>query len=168
MIVLYHTFIRANMFEGLTIALLIVIGLALVILEVIFVPGTTIVGFAGLAFGIWGIVLSFRQSTEIGWSVSLATFIVAATAFYAVFKRGLGKAFVLKNQLNNAVNYSEVLHVQAGDIGRTVSALRPMGTADFKGQLVEVQSLGQLIETGTEVRILSVEKRKVVVEIASS
>jgi len=155
------------MFEGLTIALLIVIGLALIILEVIFVPGTTLVGFAGLAFGVWGLVLAFRQSSEIGWSVSLATFIVAATAFYTIFKRGLGKAFVLKNQLNNAVNYSEVLEVEVGELGQTISALRPMGTADFKGQVVEVQSMGQFIPNGTAVRILSVEKRKVVVEAVS-
>ena len=40
------------MIEWLTVILLVVIGIVLIVLELVFVPGTTIVGILGLAFSV--------------------------------------------------------------------------------------------------------------------
>lgn len=54
-----------------------------------------------------------------------------------------------------------------GTVGRTLSYLRPVGTADFGGAPVEVCTEGEFIPAGTEVRVLRVEGNRIVVEAVS-
>ncbi|MDJ0973207.1 MAG: NfeD family protein [Planctomycetota bacterium] len=50
-----------------------------------------------------------------------------------------------------------------GDVGYTSSALRPAGSAEFAGQLVDVVSGGTFLERGTRVRVVGVEGTRVTV-----
>ncbi|MCA4900510.1 MAG: hypothetical protein ING88_17180, partial [Cytophagales bacterium] len=45
--------------EWVTIATLILIGLVLIVIEILFVPGTTVVGFVGFALMLVGVALTF-------------------------------------------------------------------------------------------------------------
>jgi hypothetical protein len=39
-----------------------------------------------------------------------------------------------------------------------------MGKAEFKNQVMEVTSLGELVVTNTAIRIIKIDKRKIIVE----
>jgi membrane-bound serine protease (ClpP class) len=56
--------------------------------------------------------------------------------------------------------------VRAGDRGRSLSILRPVGRAEFGGESFDARSEGDFIPPGTEVRALRVEGSEVVVERA--
>ena len=47
--------------DWLTIVLLVVSGIALILIEIIFIPGTTIVGFIGVALVIGGVIIAYRD-----------------------------------------------------------------------------------------------------------
>jgi membrane-bound ClpP family serine protease len=54
-------------------------------------------------------------------------------------------------------------HTLMGEVGRTITPLRPAGTTDFDGQRVDTVSEGIMIERGSTVRVVAVEGRRVVV-----
>lgn len=53
--------------------------------------------------------------------------------------------------------------VSVGEEGRTITPLRPAGTADFQGRRVDAISEGVMIERGRPVRVVKIEGRRIVV-----
>jgi membrane-bound serine protease (ClpP class) len=60
------------------------------------------------------------------------------------------------------------LVVGAGDKGKAVSMLRPVGRAEFAGEMVSARSEGDFIAPGTPVVALRVEGSEVVVQTAQA
>ena len=59
------------MVEWLTVSSLILLGLSLIVAEIIFVPGITVVGLIGFACMVVGIGLSFRYfGNNTGWATA--------------------------------------------------------------------------------------------------
>jgi membrane-bound ClpP family serine protease len=144
---------------------LLLIGLTLLIVELIFIPGTTVVGVLGLIFAVVGVVISYAQfGNDVGLYVLIATLTITAVAVFFSFRSGVWSKFSLKSSIKSRVNEESTHALQPGDTGITRSALRPMGTAEFNNQLVEVRTLGQFVENGKTVKIISVEANRIVVE----
>ncbi len=150
--------------EWFTIIALILFGLILIIIEVIFVPGTTFVGIVGFGiagFGVWQSFVSF--GTETGLIVLSVSSLVAIAAIFYSFKSGVWKRFALEGKHNARFN-DEVKHnLVQGDVGVAVSTLRPMGTAEFRDKLYEVRTNGNYLETGTKVRIERIANNAIIV-----
>ena len=54
-----------------TIIALLVIGLALLVVEVVFVPGTTVVGVIGVIFAGAGVIITYRYFGSAAPSISI-------------------------------------------------------------------------------------------------
>jgi membrane-bound serine protease (ClpP class) len=54
--------------------------------------------------------------------------------------------------------------VRAGDRGKALSMLRPVGRAEFAGEVVDARAEGEFVEPGTAVTALRMEGSEVVVE----
>ncbi|MGD1843427.1 MAG: NfeD family protein [Thermonemataceae bacterium] len=147
--------------EYISIGLLVVIGLVLIIVEVLFVPGTTFVGIIGFILGSIGIYLGFQESVEIGWTVLGTSATISGLAFYFSFKRGLWRRFALNTQQTGNVSHPEMPLLQVGEVGKTVSALRPSGTAEFKNTFVQVRTLGNFVDNNSLIKIIQIEKNKI-------
>ena len=73
---------------GLIIAALILAGIVLIIAEVVFIPGTTVVGLLGAGFVIAGVVFAYKQyGNEVGFYVLLGTGVVTGVALYLSFRK---------------------------------------------------------------------------------
>ncbi|GIV36887.1 MAG: hypothetical protein KatS3mg032_1266 [Cyclobacteriaceae bacterium] len=76
------------------IALMIFAGIALLIVEVVFIPGTTVVGLLGVLFLIAGVSFSYSQyGQETGFYVLFFSLVSFALALYWSFRRGPGRNF---------------------------------------------------------------------------
>lgn len=145
---------------------LIIIGLALLVIELIFIPGTTIVGIIGLICVIAGLVMSFNNyGSSVGWLTTGGATILAAGVFIYAFRSGAWKRFALKQSIDSKVNDTIALDVEVDDEGIALSALRPIGKGEIKDQVIEVRSLGELIEAESRIRVVKVEKGKIFVEL---
>src|ERR1043165_7900785 len=117
--------------EWMIVISLLLIGLALVIVEVIFVPGTTIVGVVGFVLMVAGVGLSFRYfGSSIGWLTAAASSVGAGLSLYFSFKAGVWERFSLKETIDGKVNEGEMASLKTGVEGITLSALRPFGKAE--------------------------------------
>lgn len=145
---------------------LIIIGLALIVIEMIFIPGTTVVGIIGLICLIAGLVMSFNNfGSSIGWLTTGGTTILAAGVFIYSFRSGAWKKFALKQSIDSKVNDSTPINVEIGDEGLALSALRPIGKGEINGQVLEIRSFGELVEADSKIKVAKIEKRKIFVEL---
>ena len=140
-------------------------GVALIIVEVIFVPGTTFVGIGGALCSGYGIYLAFETYGPSGGflTLGLSAFFGVGALVYS-FKTRSWERFSLKNTMDGAVNENQLTGLEAGDIGESVSALKPVGKALFDDREFEVTSLGGWIDEHQKIRIIKLENHKILVE----
>ncbi len=152
------------------IAGLIVLGLMLVVIEVIVLPGVGLVGLLGLASLVGAGVLAY-ENLDPAWSATTITAsLVGAGALFPWLPRTrLGRAMVLEHEhTDQADNPSLRLGELVGKAGRSVTPLRPSGTADIGGRTVDVITDGRYVEPDTEIVVVDVRGSRVEVEPAES
>lgn len=153
------------MLNWFSVAILIILGLVLIIVEVIFVPGTTLVGIIGFIFSGIGVYLSFVYYGAVtGFAVLAASTVVAGIAIYVSFKGEVWKKFALKGTISSRVNDEYKYNLMVGETGIATSSLRPIGKAEFNDIVFEVRSNGRYIKTGEEVKIIKIESNRIFVE----
>lgn len=147
------------------IAALIIAGIVLLIAEVVFIPGTTVVGLLGAIFTIAGIVFAYRQyGNEVGFYVLLGTGVATGVALYLSFRNGAWNKLANKSAIKSKVNEGLASHLNEGEEGITVSALRPMGSADFHGKIFEVKTSGEYVANAMKIKIIKIRSNDIVVE----
>lgn len=153
------------MIDWITVLVLIIAGIALVLVEIIFVPGTTILGILGLGMMIFGVVMSYSTfGSNIGTIILIATTLIGAVVTFISFKSGVWKKFALKTTNRGKVNEDVKPNLYIQDTGKAVSALRPMGKAEFGSQTVEVSTEGNYVEAGVDVEIIRIDNNKIIVQ----
>ncbi len=151
--------------EWLTVLLFIFIGIILVVLEIVIIPGTTIVGILGLILTIAGIVLGFSYfGPSTGWMLLAITGVISGSMFYWALRTDAWKKFSLKSTIEGKVNEGMLDNLSVGQEGITTSALRPMGKVDLNGRLIEVSSQGNFIPAGTRIKIINITANHISVE----
>lgn len=144
---------------------LLLIGLTLLVVEIIFIPGTTVVGILGVIFSIVGIVITFKHfGSETGYYVLTGTGIATIGALYYSFKSGTWNKLALNSSIKSKVNEGSMSGLRVGDEGITVSSLKPSGKAEFNGENFEVRTTGNYVEPKSKVRIIRIESQQILVE----
>jgi membrane-bound ClpP family serine protease len=144
---------------------LLLIGLTLIIIEVVFIPGTTLVGVLGVIFIGAAVMSSYRNfGHEVGFYVLLGSSVTTAVALYFSFRSQAWSRFANKSSIKSKVNEGLTLSLNIGDEGVSVSSLKPMGTVQFKSGQFEVKTLGDYVNVGTKVKIVHLESNQIIVK----
>jgi len=149
----------------LGIVILISIGLLLIIAELIFVPGTTFVGVIGLLCTIIGIFLVFADYGDTAgyWTIA-GTLLFTIIAIVYSFRSNSWDRFSLKSTNKSKVNDNQILNFQAGETGKTISDLKPVGKAEIFGKIYEVRSKGDWIGAGQQITVTKIDQKRIFVE----
>lgn len=151
--------------EWLSIIVLILVGIAMLIIELIFIPGTTvfgILGFAGLLSGVYLGYANFDATT--GTIILVSTLLLSGIAVFYSLRSKSWDRFALKTNSDSKVNEETEINLETGQEGIAISYLRPSGKAEFDGKFWEVFSHDEFIESGTAIVIEKIEKRKIFVK----
>jgi membrane-bound ClpP family serine protease len=144
---------------------LLLIGLALIVIEVIFVPGTTLVGIIGVIFAGAGVIISYRYfGSEVGLYITLGMSAVTAFALFYSFRSKAWTRFANNSVMKSRVNEGLNALLQVGDEGVTISTLKPMGKVQFASGEFEVKTLGDYVDVGTKVKIVHLESNQIIVK----
>jgi membrane-bound ClpP family serine protease len=153
------------MLEWTIVISLILFGLVLLVAEIIFVPGTTLVGVLGFVFLIIGIGLSFHYfGSNLGWITTGGAAIASGCVLYFSFKANVWGRFALKSSSQGKVNEGVLEGLAPGQEGVALSALRPVGKAEVAGRTYEVKTLGGYVTSGTKIRIIQILSNQIIVE----
>ncbi|WP_102346732.1 NfeD family protein [Bacillus sp. Marseille-P3661] len=152
---------------GMESIILLVIGVLLIILE-LFVPG----GIMGL-FGVGAVVTSLILATDnIGYMIfsiliAILVTIIGSVILFKVFgyEKGIFRHIILSDSTSSEKGYiSNLTRAElVGLEGKTVTPLRPSGTALFNDERIDVVTEGGFVENGKVVKIVKAEGSRVIV-----
>lgn len=145
---------------------LVVLGIALIAVEVFFIPGTTVVGVLGFLTCAAGVYFAYTDLGSITGHVLLAVSVVGPISmFYLGVKFEVWNIFSLKESVDgHASKDSDKLKLEKGMRGMSVSVIKPFGSAEFEDQIVEVSSMGEYIESQIEIEIIRISDGKIFVQ----
>jgi membrane-bound ClpP family serine protease len=144
---------------------LLLIGLILLLAEVLFVPGTTVVGIFGLAVSLAGVVYAFLSfDSGIAWWITSIAVILNLAAIVYGFSSGVWNRFSLKSAMQGGAFDGRTDALQIGMPGKTTSDLKPIGKASFEDVIYEVKSENGFIPVETDVTIIKIENNIILVK----
>ena len=147
----------------------IIIGLLLLVVEILFVPGTTLVGLLGFLLVMVGCALSFSWfGANTGWMTVGVSAVLSGLALYLSFRSKLWFRFALRSTSEGVATETVVGKVAVGEEGKAVSSLRPVGKAEFQGGVFEVRTAGAYADAGVAVRVVRLEGNQIIVEIKTN
>jgi membrane-bound ClpP family serine protease len=151
--------------EIVTVILLILLGVVLLLVEFLLIPGISIAGVGCLvSFGI-AVFLAFRYfGNFVGIIVLLAILISVPVFLYFLFKGKATKHMMLNTDIDGKMKNVDEELIHPGDIGETIGRLAPSGKASINGITLEVRSNSTLIDPKTKIKVLKIEGNSVYVE----
>jgi membrane-bound serine protease (ClpP class) len=171
--------------SGLEWMIAFVIGLVLFALELFAFPGSMLCGISGAALMLAAIIMAMVDKypgmpalptlPQLALPLTnLAIAMAGAIAVLAVLSRVLPKTSIYSSLVSHGasgVKSVETIQRQQseeiGQIGVTISILRPGGKAQFDNRILDVISQGEMIEKGKRVRIVAHSGREAVVEVVA-
>ena len=116
--------------DWIIILILIVFGISLLIIEVIFIPGTTFVGIGGKIYleNMLLALIILELGVVIILGMSLITII---SSFIYGLKAKPWEQFSLKETMTSTVNEAVGMKLKAGHVGLATSDLKPVGKGSF-------------------------------------
>ncbi|MBI4578287.1 MAG: hypothetical protein HY718_01200 [Planctomycetes bacterium] len=184
-------FLGAPYMTGFTVTweiVVIVLGLALLAVELFVIPGFGVVGVAGLILLGFGILSSFAPPEPFrrhwfdlpelpqtyrymrnGLIAMTGGLTGAAVCMFALAKylprAPIMNRIITRNPTHEDVTIEDPYHgiAKVGDVGRAETLLRPAGKARFGAMLVDVVSQGEYIPSGEKVEVIERSGARVVV-----
>ena len=144
---------------------LILAGIVFLLLEIMVVPGATVVGLFGVGLVIAGVVVSFNHyGAEVGIMTILGALAVSLVSIGIALRSNTWKKAMHSSVLEGRVNLVEADKVVKGDEGTSITRLNPMGKALIKEDYYEVTSKDTLIAENTPIVVVKVDGNKIIVK----
>lgn len=153
----------------ITILILLILGIILLIVEFMLIPGITIAGIASvLAFGA-SIFFAFNYWGTLGGIITLVAIMIFVPVFlYFLFKGKAIQPLMLNSGIDGRIINIDNEKIKVGDEAITTSRLNPLGNIKVNGIITEARSKGMYIDPKIKVRIIKIEGNTVIVEPINS
>ncbi len=152
---------------------LIVVGLALILIEVYLVPGFNIFGILGALTIVFAVGYAFSEGGLAFGALALVGSVAAvAGVSWFLYATGAWDRFVLSTSLRRDPGTVEREREDRkkflGQTGVAVTPLRPTGVVEIDGERVEVSTEGEFIAAGSRVRVVAMDRRRYFVRLADN
>jgi len=147
------------------IIILILVGLLMMILEIIVIPGSGIAGIIGMVLMIAGIWLAYsKQGVAAGHITLGVTIAINVIGLIITLRSKTWKSAMLKTVNAGKVNEIDEDALIVGQKGITISRCAPMGKAKFDNVFYEVSTLSEFIDQNQEVEIIRISGNKIYIK----
>ena len=162
------SFLGGEVLEWIYSLALLVLGFALVLLEIFVIPGLNIFGVVGFLTTVAGIGYAYINMGGLAAGVVAGLGLVGtAVLVRLILKARAWNRLVLNEGMTRKAGYDSVDSSREnllGQTGEVLTTLRPAGRAQFGERVVDVVSEGGYIERGQQVEVLKVAGNRVVVQ----
>ncbi len=150
----------------LAIIFLILLGILLLLIEFLIIPGVTIAGIGGFILIGGGIFSAYHfHNIRFGNITVAATVLAIIIIFYFALRAGTWKKVALSTKIDSSVeNIIKEDKFKVGERGKTITKLSPIGKAVFNDKIVEAKSLAGYVNENTEVEIIKLQNTNVIVK----
>ncbi|MDX9942567.1 MAG: NfeD family protein [Bacteroidales bacterium] len=144
---------------------LILVGIIFLLLEILVVPGTTVVGLIGAGMLVGAVVTAFSTfGVTAGVLTLVGSLLISVLAIVLALKSNTWRKAMLNTEIDGRVNVVEPDKILVGDEGMAITRLNPMGKALFRDEFFEVTSKSNLIAENTPIVVVKVDGNKIIVK----
>lgn len=144
--------------------LIILLGLILLLLEILVIPGLGVAGIIGAILMLAGIFFAYRIDNTTGHLIFAGSLLASIGLIMLALRTKTWNRIMLKTEISGKVNTLEEDEIKPGDKGITVSRLAPMGKVKVNERFAEASARGEFINENTEVQVVKVEGGKIIVK----
>jgi membrane-bound ClpP family serine protease len=149
----------------LAIIFIILIGIFLLLVEFLVIPGFTVFGVAGFLFMFLGVGSAYYFHNVVTGNITLAGTVVASfSMMYYIFKRRTWKNLGLKASIEGRHEPFNSEKIRPGDSGKTITRLAPVGKAMVNDVICEAKSTGGFINENVDIEVLKVLNTQIIVK----
>ncbi len=151
--------------EVLVIFFLILIGVILLIVEILFIPGTTIFGIFGLLSIIASnyLFLQYFGPDQMIFFMLGSSILVLLIIIYSLKSKTWKKVSLQKIHTDKVIK-NKYNKINIGDVGITKSVLKPYGKGEFKDLVYEIKSVENYIDENKKIKIIDILQDKILVK----
>ncbi len=146
------------------IILLILLGIVLILLEILVVPGITIAGIGGIALMIAAVYMAYQIDANYGVYVITGNIVLLLVAIIFALRAKTWNRISLNTKISGKVETVKKEEIKKGDIGITVSRLAPMGKVFINDKYYEAKTRGIFIDPQQNIRVIKVNGNQLLVE----
>ncbi len=147
------------------IILLIILGVVLLWIEFLVIPGITIAGIGGVLLIGTGIYLSYElYGASTGSYVLLGSVLFMFVSVYFSLKSKTWSRTMLQSKVDGRVNTFDKDIVKPGDTGKTTTRLAPIGKVEVNGVYYDAKSTDNIINAGADITVVKVLGDKLIVK----
>ena len=147
------------------IIILILVGILMLLLEVLVIPGAGVAGIIGFALMVAGIWLSFsREGTQEGYITLAVTVVLNLVIILLALRSKTWKKAMLSTSIDSKVRTIDLQKIHIGDKGKTISRCAPMGKAIFNDTFYEVSSYSDFIDQEQDIEIMKISGNKIFIK----
>jgi membrane-bound ClpP family serine protease len=147
------------------ILILILIGLLMLILEVLVIPGSGVAGIIGfilMAVGIW--LAYTREGIQAGHITLAVTLGINLVGLVLALRSRTWKKAMLDTKIESKAQRRNPADLEVGKRGTTISRCAPMGKASFDDKFYEVSAYSEFIDENTEIEIVKISGNKIYIK----
>lgn len=146
---------------------LIVLGIILIIVELVLIPGIFVVGILGLASLVGSCYIGFSEYGNTGGVIVIAVNIILLVVFVVLALRSkTWKKISLDTNIDSRADTSpQEKGVEVGSEGVTITRLNPMGKAKIGTVFLEVSAQGGIIDPEQEIVVTLIDDNKIYVKL---
>jgi membrane-bound ClpP family serine protease len=147
------------------ILILIAVGLLLILIEFLVLPGTNIAGILGILMIIAGIYYGYRDiGTPIANYILAGSLVFMAGSITYVLRAKTWQKLSLNSAINSKFENIETLTVKPGDKGKSITRLNPVGTIIVNEKTFEGKSGHRFIDPNTPIEVIKVVGNQLLVK----
>ncbi len=147
------------------IIILILVGILMLLLEILVIPGSGVAGIIGFGLMIAGIWMAYsREGTQAGHITLAITLGVNLIGLLLALRSKTWKKAMLSTAIDGKVRTIDPTQLHVGDNGKTISRCAPMGKAVFKDKFFEVSAMSEFIDEDVEIEIIKIAGNKIIVK----
>ncbi len=146
------------------IALLIVVGALMLVIELVLIPGLTIAAIGALGCYGGAAWIAWNNYGVRGLLVVVAIVIVlTVVATWFSLRAKTWHKFALGDKIESRSQEAPQRKVKVGDRGESLGRLAPMGTVVIDGHNYEAKTTGAFVDQRTEIEVIGFENFNIIV-----
>ncbi|NOZ45469.1 MAG: hypothetical protein GXO79_01665 [Chlorobi bacterium] len=151
------------------IIVLIILGILLLLVEFLVIPGITIAGIGGILLIGTGIYFGYDSyGTTYGHIIMLCTLVVLVIIIAFSLRSGTWNKIMLKAKIDGKMNVIKEQDLSIGEIGKSITRLAPIGKALFKDIEYEAKTNGEFVDQNSEIEIIKILSNQIIVKLKSN
>ena len=147
------------------IILLIILGVVLLWVEFLVLPGITIAGIGGVLLIGTSVYFTYQHhGVSAGNYVLLGSVLFMFLSVYFSLKSKTWKKTMLESKLEGRVNTFDLDIVKPGDTGKALTRLASIGKVEINGVYYDAKSTDNIIDANTDITVVKVLNDKLIVK----